>query len=497
MADVVARSEALLRDPAEAWRELWRVVSGALNGVQQVVIVDGDQQTFVLDEIVESSGRVGNKYQMAGTVLVVCIMRGHLNKPDMEEAMRLAEASPWMWIVPTLGRTKDAADVEVSCQAVHLHYQLPLEVTFVVASQDGFASELVAHLRTLGREVELVLEWTQALLQQPVPKPGPSRKKGRVDASVLSARHIVKLVSEVGCDGVASVVAMGSGLKQWCPEGYTSKMFRRLLKDALELGWVQRTSSGSEAYFVSSDGMSQLESATTEAQRRDHIKLVAELMEREADASGVVLLARLGECVKERMSQDLPGAVYSKAYFRLMLTDVLATGEYWQIGEGARVGLSTSKYAVDQQSRPSLLYAPSSSPWMMNAGERPSTPRMERVQVNVIARSPREARQAPTLEAIISYLERGGYTTPATAVEIASLGQLPVWKERDRGAGFGKMARFLTAAMAKNAGVVVDDTEMVYLKMEQGASGRESPLRTPGTPYSTDSGGSSPWNSRQ
>ena len=122
----------------------------------------------------------------------------------------------------TLGKAKDAVDVEVTAHGI----------SFVVVSR-GFASELVLHLRTLGRTATLQTSWSLSR----APRGSPSD----VVELVTHLLSDPKVKAKAAFRGGLSFSHLASKFKTAFPEGYRAKHLRSLIDAASNLGLLDVT----------------------------------------------------------------------------------------------------------------------------------------------------------------------------------------------------------------------------------------------------------------
>ncbi|KNC48780.1 uncharacterized protein AMSG_00558 [Thecamonas trahens ATCC 50062] len=240
----------------EQWARLWADVTAA--NPRQVVLVDADNQSHLLDELL-----CGEKYAAADTVLLLfVVMSKWKTSPKrgmLEEAAAHGQvAGQHARLVLSLGDSKDAADIMLTHHALALSRELPNATSLVVASHDGFASELVRILRASepGRSVGQLTAFDPASVAE------PSVVDGSQSAALATARDLLQVASVSaqpvgGSDGPLAVYEanLGHAFKSRFPEGYTTHRLRKLLEMAIKLGWmVMDGTSKAARYLITARG---------------------------------------------------------------------------------------------------------------------------------------------------------------------------------------------------------------------------------------------------
>ena len=122
--------------------------------VKQVVLLNGDG---VLDHVLDQP------YADQSTILIVLVKFNVWNAVKADRGVENVFARGLPRACGSVEEeTEDGISVELAMYAVHLHYALPLSVTLVVTSTDGFSSQVCSHLRRLGRDSSVVPNWASS-----------------------------------------------------------------------------------------------------------------------------------------------------------------------------------------------------------------------------------------------------------------------------------------------------------------------------------------------
>lgn len=282
----------------------WVQELGLRDDVERVVLVDGDNQRHILDHVLDQS-----PYEAEAIVLIIFIVDDvwttFLTDVGGEDTF-----GPWVYVVPVEERTKDATDVELSMHAVHLHYALPPAISFVVSSQDGFSSQVCSHLRRLGRESSVVPEWSLHA----------STSQASVRADNVYLRDFLDFVQEC-CTGRDSEDVprgvLGAMFKSRYPEGHHARIFRRLMKSAVSLGWVV----DSDRVSLTKRGLAALKHRNADS--RNNANFVVDALLNTSNLSLKEVNAHLRDCSSPRTSV---------AKLCLLREDALDLGVLFRVG---------------------------------------------------------------------------------------------------------------------------------------------------------------------
>ena len=293
---------------------------------ERVVLVDADNQSHVLEQLLDDRSY---HESATGLVLFASLATWYAHAPALPSSsseppkgVLFGSERGWVCAVVVEGETKDATDVELAMQAVHMHYALEPGVTFVVASQDGFASQVCAHMETLGREVSLVPVWHAGRLDS------DSSSKSATD---VDAREFLSFVARAaegksGSNGWVPRSVLGAMFKDAYTRDHHARIFRKLVNDVLTLRWAE-TDSSKNKISLTKRGRAALLHATRDQQ--DNSAFVRSLVLELTDSEDAVPLGTLGLAVKARKRRQ-----YSAALFRLLVADAVSVGTVEQTGRG-------------------------------------------------------------------------------------------------------------------------------------------------------------------
>ena len=229
------------------------------------------------------------------TILVVLV---EADVWDVVQTDRRVENAfvPHIRVVPVEEKTKDAIGIELAMYAVHLHYALPLSVSFVVPSADGFSSQVCSHLHRLGRESSVVPDWS-------------------LHASVsdeTSLRDFLQCIHRCCAD------------EEHVSKDELCAMFKyrgqRLMKNAVSLGWLE------DAEFVSLTKRGLAAIKYRHADTRNNANFVVGALLNTPVVSLKELNSHLWDCSSPHVSP---------AHLSLLREDALALGVLARVGKNS------------------------------------------------------------------------------------------------------------------------------------------------------------------